>query len=186
MKALTLWPEWLWVIRYLGKRVENRRWKLPTNMFWKPVLLHAGMCVGGGKVIQGLEWVKAMAINANVDCVRDGDCLHFTKKIFSSLSLLPSGLVTSQIADVKTTLQLHLRELNLGKIVGVTVFSNCHQRYGKWCVDGQWQWEMAYVRFFLEPVPCRGWQKLWNVSPEIMSLVEKQLLGFSLLDKGWE
>ncbi len=164
MKALTLWPEWLWVIRYLGKRVENRRWNLPTNMFWKPVLLHAGMRVGGGKTIRGLEWVKAMAIDAGIDCVRNGDCLHFTK------------------IDIKTTLRLE--ELDLGKIVGVTAFSDCHQRCGKWCVDGQWQWEMTYVHFFSEPVLCRGWQKLWNVGPEIMPLIEKQLLGFSLPGKG--
>jgi hypothetical protein len=173
MRALTLHPEWLWVIRYLGKRVENRRWKLPDWIVNKPVLLHAGKKVGGGKTIQGLEWVKEMSIKAGIDCVRNGDCLHFTEKVFPCQIVPPSGLIVPPTVDIKTT--LHLQELNLGQIVGVTSFVACDLKPGRWCADNQWHWYMGVTKFFSSPIPCRGYQKLWNVPDDIQQLVDKQL-----------
>lgn len=152
MMALTFWPEWLWVIRYLCKRVENRSWKIPSGVVFKPVLLHAGKRVGGGKVIQGLEWVRDMSIASGHTCTMDGKSLQFADRHFS------------------------LEDLIYGAIVGVTAFSSCDQIPGKWCADGQWHWRMMYASFFESPVPCNGAQGLWSVNDQdILRRVMEQI-----------
>lgn len=59
--ALTLWPEWAFALCYLGKRCENRTWRLPAAYLGVPVLIHAGAYIGGSKsrraMIDGIEGV---------------------------------------------------------------------------------------------------------------------------------
>lgn len=44
LRALTLWPEWAFAVHHLGKRVENRTWKIPKDEW---IMLHAGKYLGG-------------------------------------------------------------------------------------------------------------------------------------------
>lgn len=158
MKAITLWPEWLWVIRNLGKRVENRTWRLSNSHTFKPILLHAGKRVGGGKVEDGLYWVYQTALYNGYECVAFSDALKFEDKV------------------------LRISDLDYGKIVGVTAFSCCDRCSGKWSIDGQWHWRMMYAKFFDNPVPCRGAQGFWEVPKNVIGSVNDQMLelGFKL------
>lgn len=40
---------------------------------------------------------------------------------------------------------------------------------------GRWAWLLADVQALAEPVPCRGYQRLWNLQPEAEALVMRQL-----------
>ena len=42
MRALTLKQPWLYAIEHLGKRVENRTWKIPYALQCQWIALHAG------------------------------------------------------------------------------------------------------------------------------------------------
>lgn len=44
LRALTLWPEWVWGIHHLDKRIENSSWPLPLGEWFA---LHAGKSIGG-------------------------------------------------------------------------------------------------------------------------------------------
>lgn len=46
---------------------------------------------------------------------------------------------------------------------------------GSWAVDGQFHWRLEDVRALPEPVPCRGFQKLWTLPPEVAEQVTAQL-----------
>lgn len=60
MKALTFWPEWVYAIHHLGKRVENRGWALPIGVTFA---LHAGKNIGGRPGIPAmLESAEALRI----------------------------------------------------------------------------------------------------------------------------
>ncbi|MEV1003321.1 hypothetical protein [Nonomuraea sp. NPDC050202] len=44
-----------------------------------------------------------------------------------------------------------------------------------WAAPGQCHWLLANVRPIAEPVPCRGWQNVWDVPPDVEALVRAQL-----------
>ncbi|WP_187414102.1 ASCH domain-containing protein [Nonomuraea sp. PA05] len=44
-----------------------------------------------------------------------------------------------------------------------------------WAAPGQCHWLLANVRPVAEPVPCRGWQNVWDVPPEVEVAVQAQL-----------
>jgi hypothetical protein len=46
---------------------------------------------------------------------------------------------------------------------------------GPWAVDGECHWRLEDVRALPEPVPCRGFQKLWALPPEVAEQVAAQL-----------
>ena len=52
MKALTLWQPWAWAICHAGKRIENRTWPPPNEIFGKQIAIHAGNRVDDAAVLQ--------------------------------------------------------------------------------------------------------------------------------------
>jgi hypothetical protein len=44
-----------------------------------------------------------------------------------------------------------------------------------WAEPGQVHWLLANVRPLAEPVPCRGWQNVWDLPPEVEAAVRAQL-----------
>lgn len=58
LRALTLWPEWVWGIHYLDKRNENRGWPIPLGEWFA---LHAGKSIGGRPGFTA-EWEGAVSL----------------------------------------------------------------------------------------------------------------------------
>ncbi|MEW1847663.1 hypothetical protein AB0392_57725 [Nonomuraea angiospora] len=44
-----------------------------------------------------------------------------------------------------------------------------------WAEPGQVHWLLANVRPIGTPVPCRGWQNIWDVPPDVEAAVRAQL-----------
>ncbi|SEU46341.1 ASCH domain-containing protein [Nonomuraea wenchangensis] len=44
-----------------------------------------------------------------------------------------------------------------------------------WAEPGQVHWLLAGVRPLADPVPCRGWQNVWDVPPDVEVVVRAQL-----------
>jgi hypothetical protein len=72
----------------------------------------------------------------------------------------------------------------LGAIIAVATLkgshraSRCASQAGlcsPWAQPGQWHWQITDVRALADPVPCRGFQKLWTVSAEAEAAVLAQL-----------
>ncbi len=64
MPVLSLWPEWIWAIACLGKRVENRTWVKP-ELYQQQLLLHGSRMIGGRKA-GGLEDVQDVLLQGQL------------------------------------------------------------------------------------------------------------------------
>ncbi|MEV0236794.1 ASCH domain-containing protein [Nonomuraea sp. NPDC050786] len=63
-----------------------------------------------------------------------------------------------------------------GAIVAVADLVNVVQDSSSpWAEPGQVHWLLANIRPLAEPVPCRGWQNIWDVPPDVEALVRAKL-----------
>ncbi len=139
MKALTLWPEWAFAVRLLGKRIENR----PRPASWyglrigETFAIHAGKHIGGrpGRVAraEGIDAVVRMYCHANGGLMNAGDLYELARCATSA-------------------------------IVAVATLDACVEQYANvgWGVRHQFGFVLRDVRV-VEPIPCGGRQGLWTV-----------------------
>lgn len=145
MKALTLWPEWLPTILYMGKDVENRSWKPPDSLVGQRFALHAGMRIGGGRIRQGFEWLKDACLEAGWH-VRMSDGEVYWRRVEEPhgsnwrACLVPRGEVMATV-----------------RLVGAVRDSP-----SPWAMRGQWHWVLGNLQLLDPPVSVRGHQGLWN------------------------
>jgi hypothetical protein len=77
------------------------------------------------------------------------------------------------------------RPLALGAILAVATLAACHDwdecenpdgtLCTPWSQRFQWHWQITGVRALAQPVPCRGYQKIWTVPDEAEAAVREQL-----------
>lgn len=153
MKALTLWPEWLFAILYLGKRIENR----PRSPKWYGLqpgdwfALHAGV---NRPTLQRISDVGDMALRAGV-----------------------RGMTFKADGSIKYEGQVLSRETcPLGVIPAMARLGSACLGFARpWGVEDQWQWSLDEVRVLPEPVSCKGHQGGWFVPDEVEARIRKQL-----------
>jgi hypothetical protein len=161
MKALTIWPEWVWAIVYLDKRVENRSWPLPTWMRGEELAIHAGGVVGG-RLLEPWEAIDSVTQMANRENWSTSDTrsgAFFSKDDSGLFYLNVRTLTCGAVAAVAT----------VEDVVRATVASAL-----PWAVPGQFQFVLGDVKP-IEPVSCRGFQKLWNLPEDIEATVRERL-----------
>ena len=76
-----------------------------------------------------------------------------------------------------------------GCIIGMVILENCWPTsaslFAPWRSSekemafgdfsfGRWAWKLSNPRRLAVPIPCRGRQGLWNVSPEIAALIKQE------------
>lgn len=153
MLALTIWPEWVWAIRRLGKPSENRDWKMPEAVVGQWIALHAGKHVGGrpGDVAR-VEGLAAVLRTAEL------------------CGVWPPGS-RQRLMDVSWP-------ENLGAITDVVRLSGYDQlQKSLWDVAGCYHWRWDRRISLPEPVPCRGLQRLWKVPPDVEAEILRQVGG---------
>ncbi|WP_331728744.1 ASCH domain-containing protein (plasmid) [Streptomyces sp. NBC_01259] len=79
MKALTIRQPWAGAIAHLGKRVENRSWKLPAKQHGARILIHAGAQPDKNATVNGPQldvFGAVVGIATTRDChwSDDGTC----------------------------------------------------------------------------------------------------------------
>lgn len=151
--ALTLWPEWVWAIANLDKRVENRGWPLPANMIGRRIAIHAGASIGGRKgapaTDEGLQAVAGMATVAG-----------WTVTIDRTGALFFSNGPTFKVQ--------RLADITLSAIVCTAVLASCtepspvHSDDG-WYV-GEYGFRLSDVQVLPEPIHCSGAQGFWRIA----------------------
>jgi len=144
LKALTLWPEWVYAVHHLGKRVENREWAIPIG---RTFALHAGRSIGGrpGKVAEeeGLESVQFMARRAGVQM---------------DFHLRANDIGTSMIYGVFRVLSVD--RPGEGALDGWRVPDAFGNNFRYWPLR--------------EPISVKGAQGLWTVPDEIEAAIRAQ------------
>lgn len=150
--ALTLWPEWAWVIAngqswpadLVRKLVENRGWhpgrRLPVGT---RIAIHAGKHLGGrpGAAVadEAVAGVLAMYRRANPG------------------RLLPyQGFREALRACAKSAI-----------VCTATIDGYDQHHLTGWDVPDAWHWRLRDVLVLDEPIPCRGAQGLWPVPADV-------------------
>lgn len=156
MQALTLWPEWIPAITRLGKDIENRPWEPPQSLLGKRFALHAGSTIGGkpGKdsIYQGIAAVVHMARRAGWN---------------GSYHYGPDG-VTFQRGEEEVT--VNVADIRLSAVVAtcrLAGFGVGLEAKDPWAASLMVNWKIDEVIVLPEPVPCRGYQKLWGLTADV-------------------
>lgn len=144
MKALTLWPEWAYAIRRLGKDGENRTWPLWESMIGKPIAIHAG----------------ALKVNAQAGSDRWRDLQAF----YAATVRLGCPTPPSRADAIRS----HI----IAVVTCVTPTQHSGSKWA--ANDGQWFWPFTSIRILPDPVPCKGAQGLWDVPAEVERLIVGQ------------
>lgn len=174
MKGLTLMEPWGYAHVHLGKRVENRTWRIPRERY----ALHSGKSVDhdGTRYIESLglrvDWSKVVpsAVFAVCDIVKLVE-IDEEKKM--------TGLHQAMLFDVLENVDHEGRLDDMGKVepgqpLGLLSIPE-DQR--KWAF-GPWAhlYDPRTFRILPKPVPCKGAQGLWDLpSPVWQSILEQML-----------
>lgn len=147
--AFTLWPEWVWAIANLDKRVENRGWALSPTMIGRRIAIHAGASIGGrkGKVAEqeGLLGVESMARRAG-------------------WAAMAHPLDTTVFVKGDITKRLKPSDITTSAIICTAVLASCTKPSApKGWYTGSYGFELADVHVLPEPIPCAGAQGFWRL-----------------------
>lgn len=153
MRGLTLWQPMAWAIAEGHKPVENRPWVLPKGFVGERFAVHAGKTYDK-------DWAEMIA---------DSFGLEVPEK-----SVIPLGAVIAVATFVGCIDDIALEGLTRDDLLRMgmspTKFNAVHEWY-----SGPYGFLVDDVRKFSTPVPCRGFQGLWNLPPEIEKAVLAQL-----------
>ncbi|MEV4079178.1 hypothetical protein AB0J43_02645 [Nonomuraea fuscirosea] len=156
MKGLTVWHPWAWAIAADLKPVENRT----------RATRHRGELA----IHSGLHWDEIGATDQRViDAVSQdrtpGGSYDPPLKVRIDTA---TGRIVELLPDG--------RRFVLGAIIAVAELVDVvRDSSSTWAEPGQCHWLLANVRPLGEPVPCRGWQNVWDVPLEVEALVRAQL-----------
>lgn len=173
MKALSLWQPWATLIAIGEKRLETRPWRPPE------AVLRAG---------------ERIAIHAGK---HTGELYHCARGEFPQ-ALERGGLVYPYLAPgIVREDQLHQPQfLPFGAVVATAVIGGCcevpvggpfrsaylrrwldesppsERAFGDY-TEGRHVWRLDDVRRLSEPVPTRGFQKLWTLPDDVAEAVAR-------------
>jgi len=171
MKAITLWPEWCWAIRQLGKNVENRSWRPPDTLrIGESIAIHAGASFGG-KTGESKTWSRIFDPIAGI---AQRSCWNIRIDVMANIIVAYNVLSGKRISDRIVTMPC-------GGVVAVATFDGTlvpgreESTQWPWWADDQFGWVLRDVTMLPKIVRCTGRQRLWNLSREIEEAVVIQL-----------
>lgn len=145
MKALTLWQPWASLVAIGAKRIETRSW---ATKYRGPLAIHAA---------------KAFPKSARELCGKN----PFSEALFgpngyTSNFDLPLGAViaTCRLADCLKILEIKDGTVYLEKR-HIFLAKENEYVFGDY-TPGRYAWILENVRRLPEPIPAKGFQRLWN------------------------
>lgn len=181
LRAVSIWPEWLYAILHLNKRVENRTWPAHRKMIGKRIALHASKHFGGSGRLpsrEHFELVRELGIKAGY---RFQDIYAYKGSRKCWIGFKAFG------ADGNSVFPLDTRIIPTGALVATALLKSSSFLYaGKsayedgsevtaWSAEGNYGWQLDDIQILDTPVLMRGNQGIWRVKPEYVVEVERQL-----------
>lgn len=168
MKALTLYQPWASLIAAGVKTIETRSW--PTR-HRGPIAIHAAKTVPAGWNAEGIALIERYKDELR----RVGALVKLDDGSFDLL--LPAGAVVA-VANLWACgdYSVHTGLLNLANPSGLAHISDDDNRCGSFG-PGRFGWVLDNIVALPEPVPVRGKQGLWQLTPREASEVLTQIRG---------
>lgn len=155
MRGFTLWQPMAWGIAEGHKPVENRIWTLPKQFIGQRIAIHAGKRYDP-------EWATM---------IRNSFGLEVPPK--SEIAL---GAVVAVATFTACIDEARLHDLKIADMKALGLREDQLDALHDW-FSGPYGFIVADVCKLSEPVPCRGFQGLWNLPPEIEKEILEQLSG---------
>lgn len=149
MRALTLWQPMAWAVAEGHKPVENRVWPLPKGFVGQRFAVHAGKKYDDG-------WAHTIRSAFGLDVPGRGETTQG--------AVVAVATFAGCLDDPAYRKLTHDELSRLG--LPAAQFDAVHQWF-----SGPHGFLLKDVRKLSEPVPCRGFQGLWTLPPEIEALV---------------
>lgn len=172
MRAITIWPEWVWAITHLGKNVENRSRRTKVLQPGDEFAIHSGAYLGGSS-----KYVKAAEVFYPVDQMarRSG---------WRTGIRAADNVVVAYNVNHPQTVETSIHTLPYGSVVAIATFSGlldpscvpCNSETDwPWWDNQQFGYRLDDVRVLSTPIWCRGQQGLWNLPDEVEAAVRGNL-----------
>ncbi|MEL6348803.1 MAG: hypothetical protein AAFV53_37210 [Myxococcota bacterium] len=177
--GLTLYPEWIIAIFWLGKDIENRSWAPSSRLLGKRLAFSAGKSWGGeGRskraIAAALIGVGYMAEEAGWVCALGPDPRTDTPLLHAQKDGQSLAFAGGPVSD-KTTIVIQP-----GRLYGdVILLGHTLASPSPWAVDGQVHWQISKPRLYPAPIPVVGKQGIWKPADRIRKArsVEKTQAG---------
>jgi hypothetical protein len=179
MPALSVWQPWAGCIAWLAKSPENRDWPCPAKYIGTDIAIHATKDIDHnpiglpGSAVSGEEWAGLFATRAEWDAWR---FWHMGTVRHRDTENWPVKLALSAVVAVAKITSCH--QFESGSFCGPEFKDTSPTTPGlcsPWARPWGWHWMLSDVRPLATPVECRGWQKIWHLTPEADALVRAQL-----------
>jgi len=160
--GLTLWRPWAHWVAQGFKRIENRPWTPPSWMYGKHIAIHAGKAWDP-------DAEQFVANGPHRDILRR-DATHVDSAIIGVGRLV--GCVTEvDSPDMLDNTKRWVSEDETVMEVKLLEGFKPTEMDLEWFV-GPFGWLLTDLRP-IEPVKCRGYQKLWRLEPDILTKVRE-------------
>jgi hypothetical protein len=135
MKAISLWEPWAILIALLAKQYETRSW---ATSYRGPLIIHAA---------------KRFTVEERAICLQSPFRQVLDAAGYRDIFTLPLGaaLCMVDLVDVIPT-----KTIDLERRISSQEWSFGNYTWGRFA------WKLENVRVFKQPIPCRGYQGLWN------------------------
>jgi hypothetical protein len=158
VKALTVHAPWGWAIAYAGKNVENRSWKPPQSLIGQRIAIHQGKRTN--------EWARRFLANLCNPIVEG----PFEPDIHLGC-IVATAVVEGAFWQVAGCPQVRKRDPLPEQLLSRTSeYISTSVRNSRWYLGGV-GWLLTDVIALPEPIPHKGAQGLWNVSPEALARI---------------
>lgn len=163
MKCISLWQPWASLIVAGSKRIETRHW--PTS-YRGEILIHAAK----------KPWKSIERFIAEPWLLRNG-LLGIVNDVTPWHEQIPYGAIVGKatLVDCRRT-ELILADLERAVYRAQVALADHHQKrefyFTEYCLgdfsDGRYGWFLEDAYMFKDPIPYRGQQGLFDVSPEVI------------------
>lgn len=160
MKALTLTQPWATLVAIGAKTIETRSWR---THYRGPIAIHAA------KAIPPYTHWRQFRHPAFMDALEDLTGGTGCDGRYPDLTKLPTGAVLA-IATVVDVLPTLVGSSILGSALEGWSVTDEEAVFGDFAF-GRYGWILENVLALPEPLPCRGFQRLWNLPVGVMSQI---------------
>lgn len=158
MKGLTLTQPWAQLVAIGAKQFETRGWR---TSYRGPLAIQAAKGFPEGAQMMCLDEPFYSAIEDA------GGWLPIPGAGNNSELKLPRGVIIA-VVDLVECISTNVNHSGLWP-VGTQELA-----FGDFS-PGRWAWRLENVRKLAEPIPVRGFQFLWEVSPDVVAAIQQQL-----------
>ena len=142
--AITLHQPWANLVAHHGKDIENRTWPPPAKLIGRRIAIHAAKNTPQSRVFAAWDWLE--------------------KSGFSLFPAIPPGDKSWGAVLAVATLEEYR--------LPAQPETYAHQLGSRWWMRDHYGWILADVVALPEPIPCRGWQRIWYLPDDVAAKLE--------------